>query len=80
IIIYFLINLLPIKMDGDFACGASIVFCYNDEKNYAEKFLRFFWHPPTAPFPTTDNVKGAAEPAPRGLTTSAGRSMARPRP
>jgi hypothetical protein len=38
-------------MGGDFVCGASIVFCYNDGKNYAEKFLRFFWRPSTAPFP-----------------------------
>jgi hypothetical protein len=59
-IICFLINSLPFKMSGDFACSASIVFCYNDGKNYAEKFLRFFGRQSTAPFPTTDDVKGAA--------------------
>lgn len=51
-------------MNGNFARGASIVFCYNDGKNYAEKFLRFFGRSSTAPFPTTDNVKwgGRARP------------------
>ncbi|HFF8939945.1 TPA: hypothetical protein ACGE6X_002465, partial [Serratia marcescens] len=71
---------LSSKFMPGFIGSGSIAFCYNNGKNYAEKILRFFVRKSTAPFPTADNVNGAAEPAPRGLTTSAGRSMARPRP